>query len=806
MKFGKEFISQMVPEWQEAYMDYNNLKILLKEIIRFRQRTKPLVSTPSGLKRKPTLYRAFSGLIQRNIKSPNSGAGGDMEDQVVLVRAMQSDQGSSSSDHHQVKYRTNFLMSAEEGGEYELLYFRRLDDELNKVNKFYREKVEEVLKEANQLTKQMDALIAFRIKAENPNIDVESFDHKGEMRRLASEVAASTAASRASTPSGAKTPGSTRESGYMNVIEEFLLNNGGNLDDSSADIDVIELESTKSSIREEKPDSIKGTKPTPLQILNHVKLNNTLETPCSTVKGILKIPMNRELNLQGLKKVEGQLKQTFIEFYQKLRLLKSYSFLNLLAFSKIMKKYDKTTSRSAARAYLKMVDDSYLGSSDEVTRLMERVEATFIKHFSNSNRRKGIKILRPKSKKEKHRVTFSIGFFTGCATALLVALILIIHARHILNKKGSSQYMETMFPLYSLFGFVVLHMVMYGINIYLWRRYQVNHPFIFGIKQGTELGYREVFLLSSGLAVLAFSSVLANLNMEMDLRTKEYKSITELVPLGLFCLVLVITFCPFDIIYRSSRFFLLRSAFHCISAPLYKVTLPDFFLADQLTSQVQAIRSLEFYICYYGWGDYIHRRNTCKNFHVYQTFFYIVSVFPYWSRFLQCLRQLYEEKDPMQGYNGLKYFSTILAIVMRTAYSMSNGPHWQVLAAITSAIAAILSTYWDLVIDWGLLQRKSKNRWLRDKLLISHKSVYFGAMILNVLLRFAWLQTVLNFQVSFLHREALISIVASLEIIRRGIWNFFRLENEHLNNVGKFRAFRSVPLPFNCDEDEDKDE
>ena len=34
----------------------------------------------------------------------------------------------------------------------------------------------------------------------------------------------------------------------------------------------------------------------------------------------------------------------------------------------------------------------------------------------------------------------------------------------------------------------------------------------------------------------------------------------------------------------------------------------------------------------------------------------------------------------------------------------------------------------------------------------------------------------------------------------------FRLENEHLNNVGKYRAFKSVPLPFNYDEDEDKDE
>ncbi|KAA3467286.1 phosphate transporter PHO1-like protein 7-like [Gossypium australe] len=32
-----------------------------------------------------------------------------------------------------------------------------------------------------------------------------------------------------------------------------------------------------------------------------------------------------------------------------------------------------------------------------------------------------------------------------------------------------------------------------------------------------------------------------------------------------------------------------------------------------------------------------------------------------------------------------------------------------------------------------------------------------------------------------------------------------RLENEHLNNVGKFRAFKSVPLLFNYEDDEDRD-
>ena len=74
-------------------------------------------------------------------------------------------------------------------------------------------------------------------------------------------------------------------------------------------------------------------------------------------------------------------------------------------------------------------------------------------------------------------------------------------------------------------------MVMYAANIYLWRRYRVNYAFIFGFKQGTELGYREVLLVSFGLAVLALGSVLSNLNMEMDPKTMDYEAFTEIIPL-----------------------------------------------------------------------------------------------------------------------------------------------------------------------------------------------------------------------------------------------------------------------------------
>ncbi|KAL3631192.1 hypothetical protein CASFOL_024176 [Castilleja foliolosa] len=765
MKFGKEFASQLVPEWQQAYMDYNFLKTLLKEIQIFKQRNKPAPTRPTGPIRNLSLYRAFSGLTHRSHNNPPQSPS-DVENQVIVVHNVDE------------QSETMFLLAADVGGEYEMVYFKKLDGEFNKVISFYKLKVEELIKEAGVLNKQMEALFAFRVKVENPNGSGNSSSLEVESNKLASDVAASRTALASTTPLAATRSGRRAR---MDAIGEESLIKQRPLDESGNDNEGWEM----------KP------------------FNNAPETPRSTIKGFLNYSRQADLKFSkdNLRKAEEQLKNAFVEFYHKLRLLKSYSFLNIMAFSKIMKKYDKITSRSASKSYMKMVDNSYLGSSDEVSKLMERVEVIFIKHFSNSNRSKGMNVLRPQKRKERHRVTFYMGFLVGCTIALIMALILIIRARHLMDHKGRTVYMNTMFPLYSLFGFIVLHLLMYAANIYFWRRYRVNYSFIFGFKQGTELGYREILLVGFCLSVLALASVLANLDMEMDPVTLDYKAITELVPLGLVVLVIAVMLCPLNIIYRSSRYFLLVCLLHCILSPLYKVTLPDFFIADQLTSQVQALRSLEFYICYYGWGDYKVRQNSCQNSDVFKTFSYIVAAIPYTWRFFQCLRRLADEKDAMQGYNGLKYLSTIVAVSTRTAYTLNRGStSWRVTAWATSIIATTVSTYWDIVIDWGLFQRHSKNPYLRDKLLISNKSVYFVAIVLNVLLRLAWMQTVMGITVFSLHRQTMTTLMACLEIIRRGLWNFFRLENEHLNNVGKYRAFKSVPLPFNYDEDEDKDD
>lgn len=97
--------------------------------------------------------------------------------------------------------------------------------------------------------------------------------------------------------------------------------------------------------------------------------------------------------------------------------------------------------------------------------------------------------------------------------------------------------------------------------------------------------------------------------------------------------------------------------------------------------------------------------------------------------FFQCIRRLCEEKDSVHGYNALKYLLTIIAVIIRTAYELKKGRYWMILALVSSGVATGMSTFWDIVIDWGLLRRHSENPYLRDKLLVPHKSVYFAAMV-----------------------------------------------------------------------------
>jgi hypothetical protein len=100
----------------------------------------------------------------------------------------------------------------------------------------------------------------------------------------------------------------------------------------------------------------------------------------------------------------------------------------------------------------------------------------------------------------------------------------------------------------------------------------------------------------------------------------------------------------------------------------------------------------------------------------------------------QCLRRYKDEGDTHQLENAGKYMSAIIAVGLRQAYTNyrylpSHELPLRVLFIIASIIATIYTIYWDLCVDWGLLNSQSKNKWLRDKLILRNKKIYFAAIV-----------------------------------------------------------------------------
>lgn len=109
------------------------------------------------------------------------------------------------------------------------------------------------------------------------------------------------------------------------------ITNDYNQEEISGAPEVNEVHATNdgSACREE--DNLNDYKQDPLKILEHVKITNTLETPLSTIKCVFKDSKGEELSFKKveLRKVEERMRVVFIEFYQKLRLLKHYRWCKL---------------------------------------------------------------------------------------------------------------------------------------------------------------------------------------------------------------------------------------------------------------------------------------------------------------------------------------------------------------------------------------------------------------------------------------------------------------------------------------------
>ncbi|XP_023541788.1 phosphate transporter PHO1 homolog 1-like isoform X1 [Cucurbita pepo subsp. pepo] len=808
VKFSKQFEGQLIPEWKHAFVDYCQLKNDLKKLYLLKTDNKPDSTAATGTVASTVLssiknfsifghQRRDHGPIHVHKKLASSVSKGDMYETELLEQFADT-------------------AAAKE-------FFSCLDFQLNKVNQFFKTKETEFMELGESLKKQLEILIDLKT----------AIQHRRQTRDIMPDSKEDGSISY--TISCESDKDKTEQEQSQENINEELEKTELAFSDSPRSEETGN--STKTKSLDLKWRSVSG------QVISfqgkNIKMNIPLTTPSRTFSAISHLfkedLTNSKKSNEGTKlhinktrvhHAEKMIKGAFVELYKGLGFLKTYRQLNKLAFIKILKKFDKVsnnvaliihsfiiasenpvcnhedpaflqvTGKQVLAIYLKVVESSYFNSSDKVIKLADEVEELFTKNFAEEDKRKAMKYLRPKQRKESHGITFIVGLFSGCFIALLVGYVIMAHIMGTYKRHPFSLYMETVYPVLSMFSLMFLHFFLYGCNIFAWRKTRINYSFILELSATKELKYRDVFLICT----TSMTAVMGVMFVHLALLSKGYSyTQVQVIPGLLLLLFLLLLVCPFNIYYRSSRYRFLRVMRNIAFSPLYKVLMLDFFMADQLCSQIPMLRNLEYMACYYITGSYkTQNYNYCMNAKHYRDLAYAVSFLPYYWRAMQCARRWFDEGQTSHLVNLGKYVSAMLAAGSKVAYEKdkTKGVGWLCLVVIMSSGATVYQLYWDFVKDWGLLQVNSKNPWLRNDLMLRRKTIYYVSMGLNFILRLAWLQTVLHSTFGHVDSRVTGLFLAALEVIRRGLWNFFRLENEHLNNAGKFRAVNPVPLPF----------
>ncbi|KAH8349461.1 hypothetical protein KR067_007875 [Drosophila pandora] len=174
----------------------------------------------------------------------------------------------------------------------------------------------------------------------------------------------------------------------------------------------------------------------------------------------------------------------------------------------------------------------------------------------------------------------------------------------------------------------------------------------------------------------------------------------------------------------------------------------------------------------------------------------------------ECIRRYRDTKESFPHLvNAAKYATSFFVVIFAhkyhtttDTYPLSKENPW-FYCWITAAIFSSCYAYtWDIKMDWGLFDSKAgDNRFLREEIVYSSTWFYYFGIIEDLILRFSWTLSMSLIEAGYIEGDVMMTILSPLEVFRRFIWNYFRLENEHLNNVGKFRAVRDISVaPMDC--------
>ena len=520
-------------------------------------------------------------------------------------------------------------------------------------------------------------------------------------------------------------------------------------------------------------------------------------------------------NMKGEKDYEsskGELKNCFHLFYKEIALLSDYYQINHEALRKILKKQKKLCSNFTNKLPFSPIkfdalynDTSFLVKNlPKLQKLKQDFETQYIDFFySNNNKNLGRSELFKISQGRliSHWENFYFGLFSGFII-LLICIILILGIKGDLDPDTDDQF-NHIFRIYRGLALFIIYIWLLGWNVYGWTKYHINYRNIFRFNY-------HYSTLSEILKRAASFTTIVLLTFLWYVLIREEKSVynvfffyqKEFCPLIGWCIFLIYMFYPNKKHFNGEGRFYMFRIFKNMLVSCFFVDFTLSWATDQVVSFVIPLRDLEYTICYYVNRSFLDNDAlVCLNQEKI-TIAFIAAFIPLILRIIQCLKSMYQKEHRfvfnVDFFNTMKYLFSLITVFVSLGLNLdpSNTYYFYIWMGF-AIISTCYSYFWDLKMDWGFLDPKAKHKYLRQQLSYSNSYFYYIAIAVNLLFRFSWILSLSSAIVDKTMRKELYTfLLGFIEMSRRSIWNFFRVEKEHIANCGMFRVVENYKLPF----------
>ena len=433
---------------------------------------------------------------------------------------------------------------------------------------------------------------------------------------------------------------------------------------------------------------------------------------------------------------------------------------------------------------------------DTLKSLEVEIEQCFGENFSFKYGSKTDKILKKYLKIKT--ITESQSFYLGLFIGFLLfqfGIICTLAWYYDIDMDRDPEFMSV-FPMFRGFFVVCLYWWVHGLNITVWIKADISYRVIFQI----DSNYSSPIQIFKRAAIFTFI-LLSCLLIYMIKRIYKgaFFGIFEPIPINTLPLIcwgslLVYTFCPFDIWNYEGRAFLGQLAKESFGSFLLKTGFRHVFFMGQMCSFIATMRDMEYTVCYYAyydaplWAKIEYCRKT-------RGIYFFLAFLPNFIRILQNIKEIYDSKKLFPKLFSIINYCLSISVAL-LSFLWPQHPSLHIFWLIFTFISSCCSFAWDIIIDFGFLE-KGKNYPLRNKLYYKPKIIYYLIALYNFVLRFFWLWTISPEVLgTFLRPETLSIILNSLEITRRGCWNFLKVENKHIDISKEFKVSNDIELPF----------